>query len=65
MADEDALLNTQLAEEVFQIAGHSLVGQHRGVRAVAMVTGIYSQHLTGQRIVKTLGTGNKRQQTEN
>ena len=55
MADEDALLDAQLGEEVLQIVRHRFVGQHRAVRAVAVVTGIYSQHLTGQRTVRTLG----------
>lgn len=55
VADEDALLDVQLGEEVFQIIGHRFIGQFRAVRAVAMVTGIYSQHLTGQRTVRTLG----------
>lgn len=55
--DEDALLDVQLGEEVLQIAGHRLVGQHRAVRAVAMVTRVYRQHLTGQRTVSTLGMG--------
>lgn len=67
MADEDALLNMQLAEEVFQIAGHGLVGQHGGVGAVAVVTGIYSQHLTGQRMVERhleQGTRGNRAKTE-
>lgn len=59
MADEDALLNAQLGEEVFQIVGHRFIRQRRAVRAVAMVTGIYSQHLTGQRTVRTLGMGGK------
>lgn len=65
VADEDALLDAQLGEEVFQVIGHRLIGQHRAVRAVTMVTGIYSQHLTGQRTVRTLGTGGKRQQSGN
>lgn len=59
MADEDALLDAQLSEEVFQVPGHGFVGEHRAVRAVAMVTGIYCQHLTGQRTVRTLGVGGK------
>lgn len=42
VADEDALLDVQLAEEVFQISSHRLVGQLGGVGAVTMVTGIYS-----------------------
>lgn len=57
MAYEDAPLDAQLSEEVFQVTGHRFVGQHRAVRAVAVVTGIYSQHLTGQRTVRTLGIG--------
>lgn len=57
MADENTLLNSQLAKKVLQIAGHGLIGQYRAVRAVAMVTGIDSQHLTGQRTIKTLGIG--------
>lgn len=65
MADEDTLFDAQLGEEVFQVIGHRLIGQHRAVRAVAMVTGIYSQHLTGQRTVRTLGTGGKSQQSGN
>lgn len=59
MADEDALLDVQLAEEMFQIGGHRFIGQLRDVRAVTVVTGIYSQHLTGQRTGKTLGMGEK------
>lgn len=42
----------QLSQEVLQVLGHRLVGQHWAVRAVAMVTGIYSQHLTGQVTVR-------------
>lgn len=55
VSDENALLNVQLSQEVFQILGHRLVGQHWAVRAVAMVTGIDSQHLTGQGTVRALG----------
>lgn len=40
---------------MFQITDHHLIGQLRVVRAVAMVTGIDGQHLTGQRTVRTLG----------
>lgn len=61
VADEDALLDAQLGKEVFQIIRHCFIGQHWAVRAVAMVTGIYSQHLTGQGTVRTLGMGGKRQ----
>lgn len=55
VSDENAFLDMQLGQEVFQILGHRLVGQHWAVRAVAMVTGIYSQHLTGQGTVRALG----------
>lgn len=55
MPDEDALLDMQLSQEVFQVLSHRLVGQHWAVRAVAVVTGIYSQHLTGQVTVRALG----------
>lgn len=61
MADEDALLDVQLGQEVRHVVGHGFVGQHRAVRAAAMVASIYSQHLTGQRTVRTLGTGEKKQ----
>lgn len=44
---------------MLQITAHRFIGQLRAVRAVAMVTGIYSQHLTGQRTVRKLGTGGK------
>lgn len=63
VADEDTLLDAQLGEEVFQIVAHRFIGQHRAVRAVAVVTGIYSQHLTGQRTVRTLGMERRRQQS--
>lgn len=63
--DEDALLNAKLGEEVFQVIGHRFVRQRWAVRAVAMVTSIYSQHLTGQRTVRTLGMGGKGQQSGN
>lgn len=66
MANEDALLDVKLSEEVFQIAAHRFIGQHWAVGAVSMVTGIYSQHLTGQRTVRKLGTrGGKSQQSRN
>lgn len=65
VADEDALLDAQLGKEVFQIIRHRFIGQHWAVRAVAMVTGIYSQHLTGQGTVRTLGMGGKRQLSGN
>lgn len=55
VSDENAFLNVQLSQEVFQILGHRLVGQHWAVRAVAVVTGIDSQHLTGQGKVRALG----------
>lgn len=59
MADEDAFLDAQLGEQMLQVAGHRFVGEHRAVGAVAMVTGVYSQHLTGQRTVRTLGMEGK------
>lgn len=65
VANEDALLDAQLGEEVFQIIGHRFIGQRWAVWAVAMVTGIYSQHLTGQRTVRIFGMGGKRQQDGN
>ena len=42
---------------MLEIAGHGLVGQHRVVWAGTMVTGINGQHLTGQKMVTTLGMG--------
>lgn len=61
VANENAFLDAQLSKEMFQIFGHRFIGQHRAVRAVAMVTGIHSQHLTGQRIVRALGMEGQRQ----
>lgn len=55
VSDENAFLDVQLSQEVFQILGHRVVGQHWAVRAVAMVTGVYGQHLTGQGTVRALG----------
>lgn len=59
MSDQDTLLDAQLREEVFQITTHCFIGQLRAVGTVTMVTGIYSQHLTGQRTVRTLGMGER------
>jgi len=61
VTDEDTLVNVQLGEEVRQVVGHRFIGQLQTVRAVAVVTGIYSQHLTGQRTVRTLGMGGESQ----
>lgn len=55
VANENAFLNAQLSQEMFQVFSHGFICQHWAVRAVAMITGIYSQHLTGQRIVRALG----------
>lgn len=55
VSDENAFLDMQLSQQVFQVLGHCLVGQHWAVRAVAMVTGIDGQHLTGQVTVRALG----------
>lgn len=63
VADQDALVDTELGEEVVQIIRHRLVGQHGVVRAVAVVTGIYCQHLTGQRTVRTLGLEKRRRES--
>ena len=59
MANQNTLLNVELGEQVLEIAGHGLVGQHRMVWAGTMVTGINGQHLTGQKMVTTLGMGGK------
>lgn len=63
VADENALLDAQLSEEMFQVFSHGFIGQHRAVGAVAMITGIYSQHLTGQRRVRALGVEWKEQRS--
>lgn len=63
MANENASLDVQLREEMLQIFGHRFVAQHGAVRAVAMVTGVHSQHLTGQRIVRAPGMEGKRRRS--
>lgn len=63
VADKNALLDAQLSEEMLQVFSHGFIGQHRAVGAVAMITGIYSQHLTGQRSVRALGVEWKEQRS--
>lgn len=54
MANQNAFSNVQLAKELPKIIGHCFIGQNRAMRTVSMVTSIYSQHLTGQRRIRTL-----------
>lgn len=57
VANQDALPDVQLGEQVRQVIGHRLIGQIGAVCAGTVVTGVDRQHLTGQRTVRTLGRG--------
>lgn len=57
VSNENAFLDVQLSKKMLQIISHRFISQHRAVRAGAMVTSIYSQHLTRQRTVR--GTWNE------